>query len=135
MRYLLLIGLVLVGCGKGEEKATTSSEKTRFTPSELLAMKELPQGEIVVVGKVAMADGTKKEATMRKVTVVVEDDVISTKEKNQYVYVVFESDDKDFSQSFVDWVKRLNNEKSLRAKGKLLRGNNESIFIYDAELQ
>lgn len=130
MRYLLLVGLVLVGCsGKGEEK------QTRFKPSELLAMKELPANEIILVGKVAFSGATKQDARPRKVMVIVEDNVISTKDKKEYVNVVFESEEKDFSDSFVKWVESLYDERRIEVKGKLLRTDKGQIFLYNAELQ
>lgn len=133
MRYILLVGLLVVGCGKGEEKATTSSEKTRFTPSELLAMKALPTGVITLTGRIAFAGQTKADARKNKVMVAVEEDVVSTSKHANYIWVVFETDS-EFSDTFVRWVKYLDDRQFVSIKGKVFKAG-DTIYMNEAEVQ
>lgn len=134
MKYLMLACLLVVGCGNGEEVKQRPSSKD-YRPTELLAMATPPTEAIVVEGKVTQSANTKQTATKGKVMVMVEDPGISTVENHKYIYAVFESGEKDFSESFTRWVRLLQDGFPVRINGKVMKTDKDTIYLIECEVK
>lgn len=133
MRYLLLVGLVLVGCGKVEEKRAAPA-KTSYTPSELIALESLPEGVIKVEGKVYEHDRPNND---QRWFISIEDSTIKAIDEDKRIVIMFDSKDKEFSSSLRSWVGALYKEKGVCIKGKAMRipdDKKKRVYIVEPEV-
>lgn len=132
MKYLMLACLLVVGCGKGEEVVYPA--KT-YKPSELIEMATLPGEVIKVSGKVYQFDKPNNE---QRWFFSIEDGVIKTVEDDKQIVIVFDSKDKEFSESLRKWFNELYKGRHVTIKGKPVRlpsDDKKRVYIYDPEIQ
>ncbi len=132
MRNLVFIALFLtLGCSS---KKTGMDGRDYFRPSELITMAggELPTDPINVHGQLYYFDSAKS-IERDQVSFMIEDIGIRTVDDKKVLLVVFSSKDKEFSESFINWVKTRRTGEAVALKGKVIRKDKDT-FLHDCEV-